>query len=866
MDSSRRSVLKMFAGSMAYAGASSVVNIGALAALSGISRRANAQSTVANPIVLENANPGTANWKLGSLVNGVQYLRSDDEKNQIAGYATYPSVTQTGVVDFHISVNASSPDYVIEIFRLGYYQGYGARLLQTISKNNGVKQIADNHSNLIVDQSTGRVECGWQISHSQEIPADWVTGIYIARLTNSDRYQSHIVFCVRNASATADLLYVQPTLTYQAYNGYPFVSSADFPYPRVGRSLYPVASISCASTNNPITNCLEGVAVSYDRPYTMQESYVGNVGNGVSYDSYTYEPFFIRWAEQNGYALDYVTDVDIDAQGITLLENYKGIVFPGHFEYLTKNIRDSLEQAKNQSVHLAFLGANPAYYQVRLEDSPNAAGKTVVAYKGFPGDPLQGTLYSATFFDAFGRADALLAGVGHMVSGTGAQIMPLNVCNAAHWVWNGSGATNGMSLTLLGYEVDVKGLVPFCKADSYTLLCNSNYLGYGSNASIYQAYSNAWVFAAGTMSWTWGLSPPVTYDGNPIGFFGASIPATYNSPVVQAATKNLLDKFVGDTTDHRRRSDTAFALADTSLWLREYSQGGWSDLETLSGAAVFAPAILSRPSGDLDVFATSAIGCLWVKSRRNTSWQSWKTLLPSGSVKGQPVAAMGPGGSVDVFVLNNASNYLRQNCTDTGWGNWENLGGSFRSAPTAVNYGDITELFGISNAGDLQTTTIVNGVSALGWTSLGGKVDVGGCGATADGSGALMVAVVGVKPQALWTRVRSSSTGTWTPWFNSGESLSTTPVVVSPYPGRFDVIAKLADNSIATITCTNGEWSEWVYHRGAISGDPNVVVANTNIVVCGLSQTAPHALVELTIAVPASGGAPAPGQWATVGG
>jgi len=861
MDAKRRALLKGMGGAAAYrvlsplVGAASFVTTFAAASFPRVS-----EASPGSAIATENAKPGTLDWCLGSRVGGVQYFRSDDERNQIVGYAAKTSAAPLDTLDLYISVNASAPAYTIEVFRLGYYQGCGARLVQRIDKTDGRKQITDDHSSLLVDDLTGRVQCGWSVSHTLDIGADWPSGIYLARLTNADRYQGHIVFCVRSASAApSGLLYVQPTLTYQAYNGYPFVTSPSFKFRRVGRSLYPVPSISCATSPNAITGCCEAVAVSYDRPYTSMGSYVGNVGNGAAFDSYTYEPYFIRWAEQNGYALDYVTDLDIDAQGISLLERYQGVVFPGHFEYWTKNIRDAIEQAKNQSVHLAFLGANAAYYQVRLENSAKNPGKTVVCYKGAGGkgrlgDPLAGTLYETTLFANVGRFDSMMSGLSHAVAGTGDQILPLRTVNTNHWVWQGAGVQEGDSIpALLGYEVDVKGAtLPFSRTGSYTLLCDSSYLGRTSNASIYQAYSGGWVFTAGTMSWCWGLSNPITYDGQPPSFFGKTIPASYQSPAVCRATKNLLDTFLADERDHRRRTDLAFVRSDKSIWVRELGASGWQSPVTLNGATVFEPAWLSRATGEFDVVVTSQRGCLWVRSRRSGQWQPWQPLSGENAIVGSASVVTAAGGGVEVFALDGSGHLAKRSCAEgVVWSNWEVIGEKFREPPTAINCGDITEVFGIGPKRELLTTTMVNGVPGLGWTSLGGEVGVGRCGAAVDGAGLLLAAVVGTEG-ALWTRMRSTGNGQWGSWVSLGGVLGATPVVVSPYPGRFDIIAKLRNGSIAGISCVNGRWGGWTSYGGIIVDEPKVAVVQGGMVVHGMGADGGKTLWALSIATSAA--------------
>ena len=82
------------------------------------------------------------------------------------------------------------------------------------------------------------------------------------------------------------------------------------------------------------------------------------------------------------------------------------------------------------------------------------------------------------------------------------------VANAAHWVFNGTGLTDSDALPgLLGYEVDgiprrqklnptILFKTPVVDRMNNTLIC----LG-----TIYDSPSGAFVFASGTMQWSWGL-------------------------------------------------------------------------------------------------------------------------------------------------------------------------------------------------------------------------------------------------------------------------------------------------------------------------------------------------------------------------
>ena len=113
-------------------------------------------SLAQNPIIVENAQPGNpiAEW-------GVPNFRD----NRIAGFSTRMSLNSGETVRFKISVEAGAT-YALKIYRLGYYGGNGARLIQNLGLLNGVVQPAG-----ISDPVTGILDCGnWSESASWTIP------------------------------------------------------------------------------------------------------------------------------------------------------------------------------------------------------------------------------------------------------------------------------------------------------------------------------------------------------------------------------------------------------------------------------------------------------------------------------------------------------------------------------------------------------------------------------------------------------------------------------------------------------------------------------------------------------------------------
>ncbi|WP_420870301.1 N,N-dimethylformamidase beta subunit family domain-containing protein, partial [Methylobacterium crusticola] len=113
--------------------------------------QAAAAPTAVNPIVLENQKTGNPESEWGIDGSG---------DSNIEGFATDISVDHGQTVDFKI--NTDSTNYRIDIYRLGYYGGMGARKVGTI-QHTGLQ----NQPTPLVDATTGEVDAGnWSVSAS----------------------------------------------------------------------------------------------------------------------------------------------------------------------------------------------------------------------------------------------------------------------------------------------------------------------------------------------------------------------------------------------------------------------------------------------------------------------------------------------------------------------------------------------------------------------------------------------------------------------------------------------------------------------------------------------------------------------------
>src|SRR6476661_8617539 len=86
---------------------------------------------LANQIVVENQLPGAPQSVWGVVGAGDPTLQ---------GFATDISVDHGQSVDFKINDSTSAP-YHVDIYRMGYYGGMGARLVTTIPSTSVVRQV-----------------------------------------------------------------------------------------------------------------------------------------------------------------------------------------------------------------------------------------------------------------------------------------------------------------------------------------------------------------------------------------------------------------------------------------------------------------------------------------------------------------------------------------------------------------------------------------------------------------------------------------------------------------------------------------------------------------------------------------------------
>lgn len=519
----------------------------------------------ANPIVQENAQPGqsAAEWDVKGAGDP-----------SLQGFSTEISVNRGETV--HFKVRTDAPAYRIRLYRIGYYGGAGARLVAEIPASI-ISRF--QQPECLSEIQTGLIDCGnWQVSASWAVPADAVSGVYIARLIRDDTGgASHIMFIVRNDLSRADILVQTSDTTWQAYNDYG------------GNSLYVGAPAERA------------YKVSYNRPMVLREKKYRR----ASFWANEYPT--LRWLEANGYDVTYFSGVDTARRG-ELLRQHKVFMSVGHDEYWAAEQRAKVEAARDAGVHLAFLSGNAVFWKTRWEPSIDASAspwRTLVSYKETHADRKidPSALATGTWRDPRfsvptdgGRPENALKGSLFVANCCRFDAIVVSQLQGGNRFWRNTDVAKlqpGASVTvgsgIVGYEWDGdldNGFRPagLIRLSATQLNIDSALLDFGSNygagsvthtLTLFKHASGSLVFSTGTILWGWALD--ATHDDPDAR--GVTV-----DPRLQQATVNILADM-----------SVQPASPDKSLVLSPASQDETAPVATITGSPSLKAAIFHLP-------------------------------------------------------------------------------------------------------------------------------------------------------------------------------------------------------------------------------------------------------------------------------
>ncbi|MDZ4290140.1 MAG: DUF6605 domain-containing protein [Prosthecobacter sp.] len=471
-----------------------------------------------NLISQENANSGSLDWQL----TRIRLDKSDGFRTPfIEGYCSRQSVKAREALDIFVSTKPAAK-FQLEIFRTGYYGGRGARLMTTLGPFEGKEQS-------VPEVGANRLrECRWEKTVSLVIAEDWISGVYVGRLTTLPEskdlpyWQSYIVFIVKD-DRKADILLQCSDNTWQAYNRWPDTYS-----------LY----------DSGIAGWVSGpdVDVSFDRPYGKYRQIYDNPQSVGSGEWLCFEFPLAYWLEQHGYDVSYCSNSDMITPERGL--KCKAFISAGHDEYWDLRQYHSASAMRDAGVNLLFLSGNSVCWVTPFRDSSSGVPDRIITR-----DAPYGGLARQKNFEELKRFAGHTTGPDEGLLMGAINVIPVNgggdwICaKPEHWIFAGTGMKKGEAIPgMIGWEyhgdpAKIEGLEVVAEGTAWQSGVNPQQW----TATIYPGPKNNFVFNAATIWWAQGLSkppghlPPWSHWSRPHG----------PDARVQKITENLLKRAIG---------------------------------------------------------------------------------------------------------------------------------------------------------------------------------------------------------------------------------------------------------------------------------------------------------------------------------
>jgi hypothetical protein len=434
----------------------------------------------------ENARPGAIDWQL----TRVRADRDGFRSPWIEGYCSKQSVKTGESIEIMVSTQPRRA-FRIELFRMGYYGGRGARLVQELGPFEGKEQPHPTSN------GPGHLhECRWEPSTRLTIPPDWPSGVYLGRLTTipaSDAepyWQSYVVFIVRD-DRPADILFQCSDNTWQAYNRWPNKFSL-YTHPRDEQGPW--------------------AEVSFDRPYGREAQHQAVVNDPLTFGSGEFLPLefpLAFWLEQHGYDVTYCSNSDMIAPDHGL--KCKAFISVGHDEYWDIRQYRSVERMRDEGVCLLFLSGNAICWVTPFRPSSDGRPSRIISRGGPYGadnEYARGRQAHHGPFPEHGPDEGLLTGARNIepVNGGGDWV----VVKPEHWIFESTGMKKGDRIPgLIGWEYHgdppkLPGLEVVAEGTAWV----GGQTPQKWTATYYPGPKGNFVFNASTIFWAQGLSSP----------------------------------------------------------------------------------------------------------------------------------------------------------------------------------------------------------------------------------------------------------------------------------------------------------------------------------------------------------------------
>ena len=483
----------------------------AVTTLAGCATEQGTLST-SNAIQRENAKPGARDWMLTNpRIDPATKYRCP----WIEGYCSRTSVRPGEKIQFFVSTNPAS-QFRLEIFRMGYYGGDGGRKMTELGPFKGVAQP---------DPEIGRNrlrECKWDACTSLTIPRDWMSGVYLGKLTaERENLQSYVIFIVRD-DRRAHYIFQCSDTTWQAYNRWP-------------------SQFSLYDDGKNTWYWGPGSDISFDRPYGKYCQILDAPLSTGSGEFFLWEFPMVHWLEEHGYDVTYISNLDVHADPKNLAR-VRGFISIGHDEYYSMEMFNNLRGAINNGLNVGFFSGNVCCGRIDPRPSSSGVPNRIFSRIDFWGPRDEAEIKSFPTMGLLPHTSPnsnLLVGAGNVAPTTGGSDF---ICSMPdHWIFEGTGMKKGEGIPgLVGWEwhggpAAIPGLEIISTGPTQSSPGKLN--GGVYTATIYPGPKKNFVFNASSCWWADGLSAPPGYVR----------PKVYTEPKgpdarAQRITQNILNR------------------------------------------------------------------------------------------------------------------------------------------------------------------------------------------------------------------------------------------------------------------------------------------------------------------------------------
>jgi hypothetical protein len=299
-------------------------------------------------VVDENRMPGSLDW----------FLPQQSTSPLIEGFTTSFSHYPGDAVQFKLDcrrIPRRVDGYQLQIYRMGYYNGTGARLVDSLPI---LSTSCSTQPDCLFEQQDRMTTCkNWDVSAEWTIPSNIVSGVFVALPTVVDReptpqswtggYIPFVVKQERERKHASEMLFKTSDLTWVAYNKYG------------GWNVY--------YRNDSKDFATRATMASYDRPFANRLQYpIGQQQNFL----FSTEFPMLFWLEKHGYDVSYASCGDIEELfEESRLFDHRVLLSVGHDEYWTPLMRKAFLEARDFGVNLAFFSGNEMFWRVIWQEN-----------------------------------------------------------------------------------------------------------------------------------------------------------------------------------------------------------------------------------------------------------------------------------------------------------------------------------------------------------------------------------------------------------------------------------------------------------------------------------------------------------------